>query len=119
MATPYHGAKSNIREFEAFWPNRITEIGGGTRSGRTTAFPPESRVYSTTAVVRSVLTKTLRFPIHSLRKHVEFFAVGDHCIVGQFVDQMQVHHRGLDRCVPKLPLQEHQRLEPVRVPVPL
>src|SRR5271170_6076778 len=113
MSTPYHGAKSKTRAPYEFDPNRTVLFAGGILSGRITTLPAASRECSTCAVARSVLTNTLRFPIRPAHQFVEFFVVGEHRVVGQLVDQMQVHHRRLDRRVSKLMLQEHQRLYPI------
>src|SRR5690349_20734586 len=116
MPTPYQGAKPKCRRFSAWRAKATTVQGGGSASRGTSKRPSRFRMCSICAVARSLLTKTLRLPMCCACPVVEFVVVGEHRVVGQILDQMQVHHGGLYRGMPELPLHEHDGLDAVAVP---
>ncbi|WLI73419.1 hypothetical protein [Halomonas alkalicola] len=44
------------------------------------------------------------------RQFVQLLCVDKYRLIGQFIDQMQIDHRSLDRSMPQLHLQEGKRL---------
>lgn len=107
IPTPYQGAKSNSRVLLKVRPNLTTVQAGGSAAAGSVTRPSASRSYSTCAVDKSVLMKTLRLPIYLVYQIMKFIVIGQDGLICQFVDQVQIHHRGLDGGVSQLALEEH------------